>query len=204
MSSAKVELGKLVEDMSIGRDAIHIAVIPVIAAEKLYPSQKISCNDLLYAVSDNSDRYMGIVDPFLTSPLFKEDKFYMMLKQDSITGLKHVWSHPIIDSICKDRLENEEDVMDDTSRISDSMIWMRNFAKKLNMTYSSLMLLADNMFEGENYKIDSNGNITDYGGEDARDLWYSESIQFWIHYAIIRNLPPIKETDDLGGFSCAC
>jgi hypothetical protein len=49
------------------RDAIHLAVEPVIAGEKLFPAQDIGIRDgKAYSTAD----HVGIVDPFFESPCF--------------------------------------------------------------------------------------------------------------------------------------
>jgi hypothetical protein len=37
---------------------------------------------------------VGIVDPFLEFPTQPDDKFWLFLYPNTITGLRHVWTHP--------------------------------------------------------------------------------------------------------------
>ena len=80
-------------DVSAMRDAIHIAVAPVVAGEQLHPGDRVF---LVYgkAYRANHGEEIGLVDPFLTMPVLPEKRFWLCLKPGTITGLRHAWSHP--------------------------------------------------------------------------------------------------------------
>jgi hypothetical protein len=40
------------------------------------------------------DQPIGVVDPFLVKPVEPGQRFWLFLYPGSITGLRHVWSHP--------------------------------------------------------------------------------------------------------------
>lgn len=84
-------LGTIFEDG--GRDAIHLAVEPVVAGETLYPGQHIGTVDGV-AWATKLVKKVGIVDPFLTEPVRPEQKFWLVVYPRQITSLRHVWSHP--------------------------------------------------------------------------------------------------------------
>src|SRR5438105_2038127 len=88
-------LGQLIENGDRRRDAIHIAVAPVTAAERLAPGQHVGLVregnlELVGPCDDN----IGIVDPFLTEPVESGSRFWLFLYPGTITGLRHVWTHP--------------------------------------------------------------------------------------------------------------
>jgi hypothetical protein len=88
-------LGQLIEDGDRRRDAIHIAVAPVTAAERLAPGQHVG----LVREDDPElvgpcDRTIGVVDPFLTAAVEPGARFWLFLYPGTITGLRHVWTHP--------------------------------------------------------------------------------------------------------------
>lgn len=62
-----------------GRDAVHIAVTPFLATTVLQPGQRL---------------VNGIIDPYLKEPVQPGQWCYMFLYPLTITGLRHVWSHP--------------------------------------------------------------------------------------------------------------
>ncbi len=74
------------------RDAIHIAVLPVVAGARLYPGQAINATADGIATPDSNG--LGIVDPFLASVVQPEQRFWMLLRPRLVTSLRHVWSHP--------------------------------------------------------------------------------------------------------------
>lgn len=79
------------------RDAIHLAVIPVIAAEHLQPGQDITHIDgMAYGAHTRGIAPIGIADPFLpkTAAIKAGDQFWLVIYPRMITSLRHVWEHP--------------------------------------------------------------------------------------------------------------
>jgi hypothetical protein len=77
-----------------GRDAIHLAVEPVICGpDWLEPGQHVA---IANGVALAADRYMatGIVDPFVNRTIRPGEKFWFVVLPRTITSLRHVWSHP--------------------------------------------------------------------------------------------------------------
>lgn len=97
MTETIEKLGKLIEPGE-GRDAIHIAVAPVVSASALamMPAQTLvfepGSNELV--IPSRADRPVGIVDPFLDGHVLKGQRFWMFLMPATITSLRHVWTHP--------------------------------------------------------------------------------------------------------------
>ncbi len=93
------QLGKLIEDDDRRRDAVHIAVVPVTASENLWPGEHVGFvepgNIELVAVVGGT---IGIVDPLLTSLVLKGQRFYMWIYPNTVTSLRHVWTHPAFDA----------------------------------------------------------------------------------------------------------
>jgi hypothetical protein len=88
-------LGHLIEDGDRRRDAIHIAVAPVTAAERLTPGQHVGLiqkGDLeLVGPCENC---IGIVDPFLAEDVQAGQRFWLFLYPGTVTSLRHIWTHP--------------------------------------------------------------------------------------------------------------
>jgi len=75
------------------RDALHIAVIPVAAAESLLPGDHVAIVEGR-AVRTYGDEFVGVVDPFLLRPVEENEVFWLLLVPGTITSLRHDWTHP--------------------------------------------------------------------------------------------------------------
>lgn len=71
-------LGKIISSDS-KRDAVHIAVIPMLAVREMQPGE--------HTVN-------GVCDPFLEEPVKPGEWYWLLLWPKSITSLRHVFSHP--------------------------------------------------------------------------------------------------------------
>lgn len=77
---------------SAGRDAIHLAVEPVTAAQDLQPGEHVGIH--IDGCVGRSPKPVGIVDPFLKEAVRHGQKFWLVVYPRQITSLRHVWSHP--------------------------------------------------------------------------------------------------------------
>lgn len=77
------------------RDAIHLAVDPVIAGCDLKAGQKIGIKDgVAWPINCSGIRYHGIVDPFLPDGAKAGESFWFVMAPRMVTSLRHVWEHP--------------------------------------------------------------------------------------------------------------
>ena len=83
-------LGTII-DATAKRDAIHIAVIPLPAAHKLFPGQDVGVVD---GQATAKTEAAGIVDPFLKENVVPGERFWLFLYPYTITSLRHDWHHP--------------------------------------------------------------------------------------------------------------
>ena len=194
-----VTIGKLIPEGS-QRDAVHIAVAPVIAGATLKPGTHIgfiSPNDTeAVAAVDNP---IGIVDPYLTNPVYIGQRFWMFLYPRSITSLNHMWTHPAF--------ENTIGVaqiidFDRVQRKASSEQWLREFMAKSDCpSYETVMNLIQNgKFSQDEYV----GGYMDeeymhFNGIDAHGDIPQE---FWDHVEVVLDRPysGLKPTY----FSCSC
>jgi len=90
-------IGKTLPADENRRDAIHIPVVPVIAAEPLQPGQHVGFvikgERKIVAARDPAD-CIGIIDPFLKEPVLGGSRVFLFVYPNTITSLRHVWSHP--------------------------------------------------------------------------------------------------------------
>jgi hypothetical protein len=88
-------LGQLIMDGDRRRDAIHIAVAPVTAVGRLRPGQHVGLvQEGNLELVGPGNRNIGVVDPFLTEEVEAGQRFWLFLYPGTITGLRHVWTHP--------------------------------------------------------------------------------------------------------------
>lgn len=90
-----LKLGQIITDPDVKRDAVHVAVLPVVAGKNLYRGQQVGfrSGEPGIAIDDNP---IGIVDPFLPDDVKKGQRFWIFLFPGSITSLRHDWTHPDI------------------------------------------------------------------------------------------------------------
>lgn len=81
------------------RDAVHVAVAPMTAVEELAPGDWVRfarAGDVEFAARSfpTDENAVGVVDPFLTDTVGVGDRFWLFLLPGTVTGLRHVWTHP--------------------------------------------------------------------------------------------------------------
>lgn len=78
-----------------GRDAVHVAVAPMTAGHVLWPGNDVGlgADGRVYLARDGVEP-IGIVDPFLREQVQEGQRFWLCLYPNTITGLRHVWTHP--------------------------------------------------------------------------------------------------------------
>lgn len=74
------------------RDAVHIALAPVTACEILMPGEHVQLYENNYA--GKGDNPIDVVDPFRKKAVMAGERFWLFLYPGTITGLRHLWSHP--------------------------------------------------------------------------------------------------------------
>lgn len=177
-------LGKLVPE-GMGRDAVHVAVVPMVAGIMLMPGRHVGvAADGRLTVQEP---YIGIVDPYLTNPVKADERCWLFLYPGSITSLRHEWTHPALP---------DESIVIVPTGMSASEKWMRAWA----MEHVSENYYADGTFsEEEAYQYAINAGHTHSIGpyESARDYIDSE---WWTHWEIITGASGDREAY----FSCAC
>lgn len=161
------------------RDAIHIAVVPMIAAVDLRPGERVGLVD---GKAGPARHAIGVVDPYLNCTVLKGERFWLCLNPNTVTGMRHHWSHPRFDSAPATALDEKE----------ASVAWLTEAARSLGVTYDTLV--------SEWSPLETEDYINN--GEYIRDIWYGMADEFWKHRKIVtgRDVPESKR----GGFTCSC
>lgn len=182
--SESLKLGKIITEPQ-GRDAVHIAVVPVVAGDRyLQPGDRVGFIDKKNNLVGKQGPYLGVVDPFLESYVSKGQTFWLYLVPGSITSLRHEWTHPEFEAVAPA-----------PSTRSSSEEWMREWARaQLCYQYGESVMDEDQAYE---YAI-SFGHTHQVGSfEDARDYIDDE---WWNHWEKITGATGDREAY----FSCAC
>ena len=130
-----VKLGQLTTNTK--KDAVHVAILPVVAGETLNPGDKICFHSgLAHKATTN---YEGVVDPFLQSSVTIGQQFYMCMVPGTIQNLRHEWDHP--------SLPVNEEAYDKTLEESEKEKVLRAFAEEKGLTYRELMRIDDELEE---------------------------------------------------------
>ena len=91
----EVKLGEILASNSEAkRDAIHVGVVPVRAGGVLRPAQKVKVRaDGLAHPALPTERFTGIVDPFLFDQVGMGDLFWLLMAPGEVNSLRHDWDH---------------------------------------------------------------------------------------------------------------
>ncbi len=177
-------------DSTAERDAVHVAIAAMIAAERLEPGQRVGFHDNGGATDAiSAGLTVGIVDPFLYGPVEKGERFWMLLLPGTVTGMRHHWIHPQF--VKSDQPTTERD---------DGKEVAMEVAALCGKTYDALMDDADSFVgnsgdeDWDNYIIDNSQRYDSV----PQEMWK----RFWAHYerATGKRGPAYKGAP----YSCAC
>lgn len=166
------------------RDAIHLAVIPVLAGARLYPGQSIDAVD---GIATPSPGGLGIVDPFLASVVLPEQRFWMVLRPRIVTSLRHVWSHPAFPDEVG---QSDANVASDAK--AAAMAELTRIAAECDST-------VQQMIAGANDHLDRG----DYLSEGGRWEGVCVPDDFWPHFETVTGRK-VPNDDRQNFFGCAC
>lgn len=192
-TDAVATIGMLIPE-DAGRDAIHLATEPVIAGERLFAGQHIGFLPD-GTVGAAAAEKLGIVDPFLTAPIFPGERFWLVVYPRTITSLRHVWSHPAFMPV---EVSTAAQPAAPGSTMEASERWLRDYAEQIDETFTTLMCAADSFVQGGDYFLGSeqDGYHGKFEGESTHP-------DFWEHYQIYRGVD-VPADDQRSFFSCSC
>lgn len=158
------------------RDAVHFAVIPTVAAAVLHPAQKVKLNENKEAIP--GDDSIGIVDPWLTTKVKKGETFWLFVNPNTVTDMRHHWSHPVFDA--------------ESPKVGAAKLWLMQFADEAGLDLDDLLDAAKRYLEYGDYMCQG----------DRWDGFYCPE-EFWDHYQVVTG--EIVEKNHRGSFfSCSC
>ncbi len=167
MINKKNVLGKVPHNLG-DKDAIHVAIVAVRAAQLITPGQKCSLNKDREAVPDNKNG-IGVADPFVKSNIKRGQEFWLLLNQDEVPNVKHVWEHPNVDFSppIKNKSMNQ---------------CIKDYAEQIGCDYDDLIDICTEIvdssrinyaiFDGNEFSLSPDYPDGDYSEiEDLWDLW---------------------------------
>lgn len=181
--SDDLPIGKILNDHIAERDAIHVAVIPVVAEHKLTPGQRIGLTPNGLA-SGTADKHIGIVDPFLTCDVRMGQRFFMFLFPNTVTGMRHHWRHPDVEDYnatnCNPDKEKARAILEQA-------------AKRVGLSFDEVIEDMRTFLLSGHYRIEG-------GRWEGAGLWDNK---YWDAYEIWTGKTAPDE--DRGGvYSCSC
>lgn len=192
-------LGKLAPD-DAGRDAVHIAVIPVLAAHALQPGETVGWSDATKTTVGlgSEESSLGVVDPFLTKTVKKGQRFWLFLFPQTISSLRHVWQHPEF----PDEFPPAGTVADEERAASEQ--WLRQFCASSDCPdYETVMQLIRGKLPTDYPEYYSSGGYIDheYMHFNGRDAHGAIPPLFWHHVEkVLGRRVDLRPTT----FSCSC
>lgn len=172
------------------RDAIHVAVASVVAWETLYPGQHIGIFKDGGTASATAD-HIGVVDPFLKHRVEPGTWFWLFLYPQTITSLKHNWTHPSFGPE-KKVATSPENATPEQRAYSEA--WLRDFTQSADCPgYETVIAAA--IDEGDRQWDD------DFLHFDGKDAHGDIPPEFWDHVEIVTGRKIAKRARH---FSCSC
>ncbi len=188
-TDALATLGTIIDDQQ-KRDAIHLAVEPVIAGMYLPAGSHISVKNGV-AVQECFGQGTGIVDPFIRDGVNEGERFWFVMYPRMVHSLRHVWTHPAFPDEPGTPAGKPYDK-------EVSVAWLKQYAKRVNS------YLAD---DGDKAYDELMGDLMrkqlTYHGMDMHslcDLLDADELQH--HASIVLGRPVIWA--DFDYFSCTC
>jgi len=183
--SKELNIGEIITNDQ-QRDAVHMAVAPVVAGGALLPGNHVAIRADGSAVFSAGAGTVGIVDPFLRAPVRIGQRFWLFLYPGSITSLRHDWSHPAFHGI----VAQAPDVSPEKN---ESMKWLEAFAESVGWNLTDLLERAESLYE--------HGSMF-AGDDDSQEKFNASQDLLLRHLAIVKGRE-IPNPEDVY-FRCAC
>lgn len=195
-----VQLGNTLTDEDLDRDAIHIAVYKAEAGEELWSGTHVRLNKAGVAKEcRDTDKSIGIVDPFLEMNVKKGAKFYILLKPYTITGLSHLWTHPGVPDVEVQMVGGSGARADGsnlglTKEQAEAEVWLEEFGEEIGLPAEDLIQVLSNANSDK-------GFFHTFNHDTPEDCWDKRK-KMWESWEIITQ-SKARDADSVP-FSCAC
>lgn len=187
MSDTKV--GVLIDETA-QRDAIHIAVAPVISSGNYRPGEHVGFMPD-GRVGIRAEKKIGIVDPFLENGVCADEWCYVFLYPQTVTGIRHHWSHPAF----KECDSKKGEVV--TAPVSEA--WLKDYVRSHCPYWENE---ADGGYSQFIHYVENQRWIF-YNGSDCHSLADVENPEELFHHLGIV-LGKKIDSDYFEAFTCSC
>lgn len=176
-------LGQLPNNYA-SRDAVHVAIIPVVASLEHAPGERLGVGEKdgrFYSVID-TNKPIGIVDPFLVRNVKQGERFYLCLFPGTVYGMRHHWLHP--------QFESQAEADDGKKEMARLVI--ERCADEAGINFDTIIYAANDYLDNREYLCEG-GRWESFHLDDS----------FWDAFEVFtgRKVPD----DDRGSFfSCSC
>jgi hypothetical protein len=186
------------------RDAIHLAVEPVIAGEWLDPGEHVRIDpESGYAYGCEVGKGVGIVDPFLADTVKPAQRFWLVIYPRQIHSLRHVWTHPAF----PDEPEPLGMMAAKPPSVQASESWLRDFCETRDMPSYERVMAA---ITDEPVYVNPDATRVEYQDvyKDS-EYWTFQGVdahcdipdEFWEH---VENVLGRRISQRTKYFSCSC
>jgi len=172
------------------RDAIHVAIIPVMSDVDLKSGQRVGFSG---GKATKEGPVVGIVNPFIEGKVKAGTLFWLLLMPRTVTGMRHHWQHPLFEEMPSYKAKCTKD---------ESERWIIDFINRSDCpSFDCLIAAATNSsMDDSDYHIGYNndGEYLSFYGTDAHGEIPDE---FWDH---VENYSGKSCPKRAKWFSCSC
>lgn len=172
------------------RDAIHIAVIAMPVNNRYAPGERVGVTRS--GELSKHPPFVGVIDPFLTDMVNPGDRVWLCLFPNTITGLRHRWTHPAFPFVVEKVKEKYDDAQKEASKR-----YLQQFAEDADIAYPELLRILEDFLDTGNLHVQ-------YDETNLRDHFYDKDAdEFWLHVAVV--LEDDRALSEEGSpFTCSC
>lgn len=178
-----VKFGQLIDGQA-QRDAVHVAVTPVIASHILAPGEHVGFTDDDTEHVGRVTATIGIIDPYLRRAVMPGQRCYLFLYPDTVTGMRHHWSHPAfgdapVEAVSKGASEK----------------FLREYADIAGVSYDALIQAGLRfMDDDETHRLNS----------DLPNELFEKAEEMWRHFHFITGRAVGAADRERIPFHCSC
>jgi len=182
------KLGQLVQGVA-GRDAVHVAIVPIEAAVDLEPGWHVGIRD---GKATTLKPHIGIVDPFLRGHVTRGERFWLCLYPGTITSLRHEWTHPAF-------AEEDRPPICTKAELLESERWLAEFS-------SNYCISLDQMIQAAKLSITGQQFALCFGDEDGQQRMEYDGAKWELfdHLENVLGQRIPQAVRENASFRCAC